>query len=48
MKKDVILKTDQEKKMFVDAILTPPKANEKLKIAYMKHFKFIKSNKAKD
>jgi uncharacterized protein (DUF1778 family) len=48
MKKNVILKTDQDKKMFVDAIINPPKANEKLKRAHMKHFKFIKSNKAKD
>lgn len=44
----MILKTYEDKKKFVDAILNPPKANEKLKRAHFKHFKLVKSNKAKD
>lgn len=44
---DIVLKTVEDKKLFVDAILNPPKANDKLKRAHMNHSKFIKKNELK-
>jgi hypothetical protein len=48
MKKKFILKTVQDKKIFTDAILNPPKATNKLKRAQVNHAKFAKSNITKE
>ncbi|WP_149205807.1 type II toxin-antitoxin system TacA family antitoxin [Flavobacterium johnsoniae] len=45
---DIVLKTIEDKKLFVDAILNPPKANDKLKRAQMNHSNFIKKNESKN
>lgn len=45
---EVVLQTYQDKKIFIDAILNPPSANDKLKRAQMNHSKFIKKNEPKD
>lgn len=43
-KEDLILETEEDKKIFSDAILNPPPANEKLKRAQANHAEFIKTN----
>lgn len=47
MKTKIILETDEDKKIFVEAILNPPPANEKLKKAQENHKKFIENGKNK-
>lgn len=39
-----ILSTLEDKKIFIDAILNPPMANDKLKNAQLKHSKLIESH----
>jgi len=45
---ETVLKTYEDKKIFMDAILNPPKANDKLKRAQTNHFKFVEQNESKD
>ena len=39
-----VLKTVEDQKIFIEAILNPPIANDKLKNAQLKHSKFITAN----
>ncbi|WP_282787711.1 DUF1778 domain-containing protein [Flavobacterium columnare] len=43
---NIILKTIEDKKIFLDAILNPPKPNAKLKKAQMNYNKFYLSNES--
>lgn len=43
----VVLKTEDDKEVFIDAILNPAKPNAKLKRALKNYNKFIKTNKIK-
>ncbi|MFH6966616.1 DUF1778 domain-containing protein [Flavobacterium sp. FlaQc-28] len=45
---ETVLKTLEDKKIFVDAILNPPKANDKLKRAQANHSKLIRKNEFKN
>ncbi|MDX6187734.1 DUF1778 domain-containing protein [Flavobacterium sp. Fl-318] len=45
---ETVLKTIEDKKIFIDAIINPPKANDKLKRAQANHTKFISNNEFKD
>jgi len=45
---EIVLQTYEDKKIFMDAILNPPRANDKLKRAQMNHSKFVKTNELKD
>jgi len=45
---DTFLNTLEDKKIFLNAILNPPPANDKLKKAHLSHTKFIASNELKD
>jgi uncharacterized protein (DUF1778 family) len=44
----VILNTLEDKKIFLNAILNPPEANDKLKKAQLNHSKFLESNELKN
>lgn len=45
---EIVIQTYEDKKIFMDAILNPPRANDKLKRAQLNHAKFIKANESKD
>ncbi|PAM95733.1 hypothetical protein B4N84_06450 [Flavobacterium sp. IR1] len=45
---EIVLQTYEDKKIFMDAILNPPRANDKLKRAQMNHSEFVKTNEPKD
>lgn len=45
---EIVLQTYEDKKLFIDAILNPPLANDKLKRAQMNHTKFVKTNESED
>jgi uncharacterized protein (DUF1778 family) len=43
-----ILKTLEDKKIFIEAILNPPKPNDKLKEAYKSYQEYMEKNENKD
>lgn len=43
-----ILKSIEDKKVFLNAILNPPKPNDKLKKAQLNYLKFVESNDVED
>lgn len=43
-----VLNTLEDKKIFLDAILNPPKANQKLKNAQLNYQKFIDANETEN
>lgn len=45
---EIVIRTYEGKKIFMDALLNPPPANDKLKRAQMNHAKFIKKNESRD
>lgn len=45
---DLILKTVEDKRIFMDAILNPPAPNAKLKKAQLNHFKFNRPNEVEN
>lgn len=44
---NTVLKSIEDKKIFLDAVLNPPKSNDKLKNAQLNHKKFNLSNDTK-
>ncbi|WP_430612094.1 DUF1778 domain-containing protein [Flavobacterium sp. JP2137] len=44
LENNLILKSFEDKKVFIDALLNPPKPNSKLKNAQLNYLKFVESN----
>ncbi|MCE6991299.1 DUF1778 domain-containing protein [Dyadobacter sp. CY323] len=44
MDSDLILKTIEDKELFIETILNPPEPNEKLKRAFMRYGEKIQNN----
>ncbi|WP_229201464.1 type II toxin-antitoxin system TacA family antitoxin [Arcicella aurantiaca] len=47
LENNLILKSLEDKRVFVEALLNPPAPNEKLKRAQLNHLKFIEANDTK-
>ncbi|MEA5458758.1 DUF1778 domain-containing protein [Arcicella sp. LKC2W] len=45
---NLILKSLEDKRVFVDALLNPPAPNEKLKRAQLNYLKFVEAHEIKD
>ncbi|MEA5425958.1 type II toxin-antitoxin system TacA family antitoxin [Arcicella lustrica] len=48
LENNLILKSIEDKRVFVDAVLNPPKPNSKLKRAQLSYKKFIETNESSD
>lgn len=48
LENNLILKSLEDKRVFVDALLNPPAPNEKLKRAQLNYLKFVEAHEIKD